>query len=104
MAEPTFTMIVGNGRTLQIMDAVNSAGEDVLTVYGYQNFVSLRDKAGNEGHIILGTGVPSDVGTYDAAPLASLYLNYGGGDATCAYLHEAVSGTGWAAILNGGMA
>jgi hypothetical protein len=98
MAEPTFTMGVGNGRTLELMDAVNSAGEDVLTVWGYQNFITLMDKAGNDAHIIFGTGAPSADATYDLAPLASLYLNYGGGDGTCAYFHEAVSASGWAAV------
>lgn len=104
MAEPTFQGGVGRSKTLYTEDARTSQGEDEVTNHGYQNFIALRDKAGNEVHIILGTGVPSTPTTYDTAPLGSLYINYAGGDGTSLYvkeLAEAAGVSGWAAVSTG---
>lgn len=104
MAEPTYTGTVGRGLQVGIREKRSSNGIDDLTVYSYQNFLELRDTAGNVIHIILGTGVPSDVATYDNAPLASIYINYAGGDGTCMYLKEAAGASGWAPVTTGAQA
>jgi len=104
MAEPTFLKRVSRGITAWLGGSVKGTGEDVLTTYGYQNYVPLKDKAGNEVHLILGTGAPSAAATYDSAPLGSLYLNYAGGDGTCGYFKEATGATGWAPITTGSQA
>lgn len=104
MAEPTFSEGVGRSNTVMIPDSSIQQGVDVLTVYGYQNYVPLRSKSGAEFHIILGTGAPSDDATYDSAPLASIYINLSGGDGVCMYLKEAVGGTGWAPVTTGSQA
>lgn len=72
MAEPTFVENVGERRTLNHAQ-IHGGGENVLTNYGYQNFTLARDKAGNQVHNIVGTGVHGD--TYDLAPVGSTYTN-----------------------------
>ena len=104
MAEPTFPGGVGSSKTVFTEDSRTSQGEDEITNHGYQNFIALSDKAGNEVHIILGTGVPSAVTTYDTAPLGSLYINYAGGDGTSLYVKEAAEAagvSGWAPVTTG---
>jgi len=95
----------GKGQTTSVQDKVTNQGRDANAAYGYQQFIALYDaNSGTQAHIILGSGVPSDVTTYDDAPLGSLYINTDGGNGVCLYVKESVEdngNAGWAAVETG---
>lgn len=106
MAEPTFTGNPGRGPTVYIIDANTSAGEDLLTAYGFQNCIIYRfkdcDLNVSEVLKIFGTGGPHDDDTYDDAPRGSEYTDVDGSNDSVLFLRTAAAGQGanWAPVTN----
>ena len=106
MPDPTYSMVVGGGRTVLVLDSKNTEGGRPALDYDYQNFVELRDVEGNKIHEIISTGTLAAAnldasGTYNLSPLGSRLTHITSG-AVILCLKEAASGlNAWLKVTTG---
>lgn len=95
--------MANNTQSLKIEDNLAFHQEDKIGIFGYTNFIELKDNAAtaNKIHLIVSDETPAAITTYDLAPVGSLLFNTAGGDDTTLHVKEATGATGWAPVTTG---